>query len=310
MLQADRDPVLLKTLKSHGWNPRRYHISQAHKESFQWIWSDKYAEFDFGKWLCNEDPIFWISGKPGTGKSTLMRYLVDSERTMNLLSSKSDATFLIHYFFHELGESQEKSFGEFLHAIVHQLLIGLQDKNHAALSQLHELVRPHLRLILTSKAALPENLLMEILQSFLEECKETLRLCLFVDGLDECRGDHRMQLDFLTDLARSSVDKKLSIKLCLASRVEPEISLRLSKEPTLAIHHFMEQDISSYVSAKLGQAWGRIARQSNDAPAFSDKGLIDHLVCKAEGVFLWVTVVVSQLIVAIEEDADNSSMKV
>ena len=183
-----------------------------------------------------------------------MRYLVESERTMNLLSRKSSATILIHYFFHEMEESGEKSFGGLLHAIVHQLLIGLDDKSQAALSQLHQLVRLDLRLILTPKAALPEVLLMTILQRFLAECRETLRLCLLIDGLDECRGDHRMQLDFLTDWVRSSLNKKLSIKVCLASRVEPEISLRLSKEPTLIVHHFTERDISSYVSINLGQA--------------------------------------------------------
>lgn len=300
--------MLLQTLKIHGRNPRRYHISQTHQEGFQWIWGEKYAAFNFGKWLCSEDPIFWISGKPGAGKSTLMRFLVESERTMDLLSRKSSATILVHYFFHELGESAEKSFGGLLHAIVHQIIIGLDDKSQAALSQLRQLVRPDLRLILTSKAALPEALLMKILQRFLAECRETLRLCLFIDGLDECRGDHRMQLDFLTDWARSSLNKKLSIKLCLAGRVEPETSLRLSKEPTLAIHQFMERDISSYVSAKLGQAWSVMARQSDGTTANFDQSLIDYVVNKAEGVFVWVTIVVSQLVVAIEEDADNDHL--
>ena len=237
-----------------------------------------------------------------------MRYLVESERTMDLLSRKSGATILIHYLFHELGDSSEKTFGGLLHAILHQLLIGLDDKSQAALSQFHQLVRPNQRLIVTSKAALPERFLMTILQRFFAECTETLSLYLFIDGLDECHGDHRMQLDSLTDWVRSSLSKKLSIKLCLASRIEPEISLRLSKEPTLAIHRFMEGDISSYVSVKLGQAWTLMARQSDGATVSFDQSLIDEVVRKAGSVFVWVTIVVSQLVVAIEEEDDKEHL--
>lgn len=237
-----------------------------------------------------------------------MRYLVESERTVDLLSRNSGATILIHYFFHEMGEAAEKTFGGLLHAILHQILIGLDDKSQAAHSQLHQLIKPDLHLILTSKAALPEVFFMTILQRFLAECRETLVLCLFIDGLDECRGDHRMHLDFLTEWVRSSLDKKLSIKLCLASRVEPEISLRLSREPTLAIHWYMEKDISSYVSVKLGQAWSLMAQQSDGTAESFDQSLIDDVVRKAEGVFVWVTIVVSQLVVAIEEDVDNDQL--
>lgn len=238
-----------------------------------------------------------------------MRHLVESERTMDLLSRESSATILVHYFFHEIGVSAENTFGGLLHAILYQLLIGLDDKNQAALSQLHELVKPDLRLILTSKAALPDALLTRILQRFLEECKETLNLCLFIDGLDECRGDRRMQVEFLTGWARFSLNKKLSIKVCLASRAEPEISLRLSREPTLPVHCFMANDIRSYVSVRLEQAWSLMARQSDHTIASLDQSLIDDVVRKAEGVFVWVTIVVSQLVAAIEEDADNDHLQ-
>ena len=46
-----------------------------------------------------------------------------------------------------------------------------------------------------------------------------------------------------------------------------------------------------------------MARQPDGTKAEFDQGLIDNVVGKAEGVFIWVTVVVSQLVVAIEEEA-------
>ncbi|CAF9921624.1 hypothetical protein IMSHALPRED_005222 [Imshaugia aleurites] len=294
----------LQSLEPHAQNPRRYRVSQAHQESFQWIWDTEHPKLKFVSWLRSEEPIFWTSGKPGAGKSTLMRYLIESKQTMNLLSGNSDATIIVHDFFHELGEMQEKTFEGLLHAIVYQLLIGFQEKNQAALSQLYGLLKPHLRLATTSTYALPDEVLMTIPQKFVAECKETLGLYLFVDGFDECHGDHWGQLDFLTDWVQSSSDKNLSVKACIASRVEPEIELRLSNEPTLAIHQYTAKDISVYVSQKLGKAWVLMARQPHGTIANYDQYLVDLVVEKARGVFIWVTIVVSQLVVAIEEEAE------
>ncbi|KAF6221632.1 hypothetical protein HO133_001598 [Letharia lupina] len=306
--KAKEVSVLLQTLEPHGRNPRRYSISQAHQESFQWIWDTQNSRPGFSKWLRSEDPIFWISGKPGAGKSTLMRYLMESEQTMNLLSGQSDAMILVHYFFHELGESQEKSFGGLLHAVVYQLLIGLHKKNQATLFRLCELLKPHLCLNPTSKAALSDNVLMTILRKVVAECKETLGVCLFIDGFDECQGDHREQLDLLADWVRISSDKKLSVRACIASRVEMEIELRLSNEPTFAIHRFTEHDISTYVTAKLRRAWDLMAKQRDGTTAKYDQELVDRVIEKAEGVFVWVTLVVSQLVVAIEEEAESHDL--
>ena len=144
---------------------------------------------------------------------------------------------------------------------------------------------------------------MTILQKFVAECKETVRVTLFIDGFDECDGNNREQLDLLTAWVRSSSGKKLSVKACIASRIESQIELRLSNEPTFAIHQFTEHDISTYVTERLGKAWDLMARQPDGTKAEFDQGLIDKVVGKAEGVFIWVTVVVSQLVVAMEEEA-------
>ena len=292
----------IEALQPHCQNPRQYTISEAHQESFQWIWDTQNSKLKFVDWLRSETLIFWISGKPGAGKSTLMKYLLESERLVTHLS-RPDATIVVGYFFHELGEPQEKNFGGLLHTIIYQLLIGFQKRNQAAPSQLYKLLKPRLECNLASKAAFPDSLLMRILGNLVAECKETLMLCLFIDGIDECDGDHRMQLDFLTQWVRSSSDKKLSVKVCFGSRVEPEIALRLSNEPTIAIHHFSKNDISKYVTERLGQAWSLMALQPGGTTAKPDQHLIQKVVRKAEGVFIWVTIVVSQLIVAIEEDA-------
>ena len=223
---------------------------------------------------------------------------------MNLLSRNTDAKILVCYFFHELGEPQEKTFGGLLYVIVYQLLTNFHGKNPATLSLLSGLLKPHFRPTTTFRSTLPDDLLMTVLRNLVTDCRETITLSLFIDGFDECHGNHGEQLDFLTSLVRFSSDKRLSIRACIASRVETEIQFRLSNEPSFAIHKFTEIDISAYITSRLRQAWDLMARQPDGTTSFYDRFLVDKVAEKAEGVFVWVKIVVSQLALAIEEEAN------
>ena len=77
---------------------RQEQIVDAHRQTFEWIFrSPQGAETkdvpqwaNFAAWLENKDGsknIYWIYGKAGSGKSTLMSYLVDDERTRTALQA-------------------------------------------------------------------------------------------------------------------------------------------------------------------------------------------------------------------------------
>jgi ABC-type lipoprotein export system ATPase subunit len=56
---------------------------------------------NFVEWLKSDSPVYWVSGKPGSGKSTFMKYLSTEDHTRDLLSSWSGMSELItaSYFF-------------------------------------------------------------------------------------------------------------------------------------------------------------------------------------------------------------------
>lgn len=127
---------------------------------------------------------------------------------------------------------------------------------------------------------------------------------MFVDGIDECEGGHREQLDSLKTYIESSTKSKLSIRAYIASRDELDIRLRLPVYPSLAIHNFTKANISPYVNRKSKAAWQeRIVQRRNTTTRFN-QALIDQVVQKAEKVFLWVNLAVTQLIVGIEEEVE------
>ena len=257
-------------------------------------------------WLRSDNRIFWISGKPGSGKSTLMKYLTENERTKDLVSKTLIPTFLISYFFYELGDPQEKAFVSLLHTFVYRLLEESHGISKTASSMLIQTLEPYMTQIRQQPWA--QKVLQEALRHIVVEFPLEAGVVLFVDGFDECDGSHADQLGFLKDLVDSSKGSKLSIKICIASRADVDIRLRLSIHPNLAIHRFTNPDISSYVTKRLKAAWELMASQPDGTTATFDQELIDNVVRKAEGVFLWVNLVVTQLVMAIEAEAEGSDL--
>lgn len=69
----------LRQLHYHGIKDREYGIPEAHEETFKWVFNDSEDESadwsNLREWLESDEQIYWLSGKAGSGKSTLMRFL-------------------------------------------------------------------------------------------------------------------------------------------------------------------------------------------------------------------------------------------
>jgi ATPase subunit of ABC transporter with duplicated ATPase domains len=85
---------LLKTLCFEYIFERYEAVDESHKKTFDWIFqlpesSAQYSEgkrwADFPKWLQSGKGIYWINGKAGSGKSTLMKYIVRHQETKRYL---------------------------------------------------------------------------------------------------------------------------------------------------------------------------------------------------------------------------------
>jgi len=80
---------LLNTLNYSSMRSRHARIVEAHARTFDWIFvppdevpkDRKLPVVKFVRWLRQSDSIYWISGKAGSGKSTLMKYLSNHQNT-------------------------------------------------------------------------------------------------------------------------------------------------------------------------------------------------------------------------------------
>lgn len=111
---------------------RRDRISEAHKSTFRWVYGgireDGTRWDNFALWLEGrqaQDGVFWVSGKAGSGKSTLMHYLDDNGKTRDFLQKWSEGKILIvaSCFFWKGDTKIQKSLTGMLRSLLHQILM-------------------------------------------------------------------------------------------------------------------------------------------------------------------------------------------
>lgn len=118
------DDEILSSLRAPERDRRLEQINERIGDSFHWAYDD--ASVGLSKWLQKGTGIFWINGKPASGKSTLMKYLHQDPRTHELLRAGGLRTrarlTIASFFFHHRGTNMQKSFEGLLRSLVSQIL--------------------------------------------------------------------------------------------------------------------------------------------------------------------------------------------
>ncbi|KAK5081527.1 hypothetical protein LTR05_007658 [Lithohypha guttulata] len=110
---------LRKILYYENMNQRRANLESKTTAPMDWIWAT-----EFGCWLRSEQTLFWISGKPGSGKSTLTKFLASSSETLRLLEMNTTKKWLVldFYFDFRSGSSTANSSLGLLRTLLFQLV--------------------------------------------------------------------------------------------------------------------------------------------------------------------------------------------
>lgn len=79
---------------------------------------------DFARWLKSGQGVYWINGKAGSGKSTLMRHICEHSLRLELLREWSSNRRLLTptFFFWNAGSRKQKSMDGLLRSLVYQML--------------------------------------------------------------------------------------------------------------------------------------------------------------------------------------------
>ena len=285
----------VKSLDIAEARERIRNVGPAHKDTYNWLFD---SQVRFRSWLIGKDtkPIFWIYGKPGSGKSTLMKFAMTRQRTQRYLQRYDGNPWkLAGYFFHDRGTDVQKSIEGFLSEVLYQILDRDKEYFYFAYS-VYAKVKELRQAGSENEAVAPgwtQSQLQEAILSIASKTTLHLNLCLFIDALDEHDGNHRELISTLIALTEFKENPMFKIRLCVAGRPENIFKDAFRDYPSFAIHHYTETDIRLY-------AEDRIRRENNST--MTDEGkrglqsLGTELVVKARGVFLWVRLVVDEII--------------
>jgi hypothetical protein len=271
---------------------REEQIVESHSETFHWVFDDKATPFK--RWLSNSSTdadVFWIGGKAGSGKSTLMKFLADHPKTHEILQEWAGTRqlILIKHFFWSSGPSMQQSQLGLMQNLLYQILQQCPKLAPFASPQRWDAISSDMAV----KAWNRKELTLAI-QNIMKQNSLEVNFCFFVDGLDEYTdedaGDHHRLIQDLDTLTQSA-----QVKLCVSSRPWNVFEDRYNTQqtPKIIIQNHTQLDIYNYARETLAND-ERFCRLVNVEPQAYD--LISAIRDRADGVFLWVFLVVRSLL--------------
>lgn len=274
-------------LRSLQFDNTRYDkISKEHEGSFDWIWSHN----EYKSWSeSGTSRLLYIQGKPGSGKSTLMRYF---NRNLLLKEPAAQQAVVARFFYSFRDGELQRSHHNMLLSIVYEILH--QDESffyHYCQTE----YRAHQRNEVLSEWNYDS--LKRILRS-LQYYRTSKPYYLTIDAVDESEEkDRRETLGLLFELCSSM--KHSVVKIIMASRPVAQVEARRSQ-----FHNFIKLedetrlDIYNYAQSQLR------GLNSTDLLAQATAYMLQN----AQGVFLWVKLISEQLIEAHEEGCSEEEV--
>ncbi|KAH6842443.1 hypothetical protein B0I37DRAFT_447917 [Chaetomium sp. MPI-CAGE-AT-0009] len=300
-----RDPKyadgLLSSLHFEALDSRLQAIPKAYTNTFDWVLEEpRQSEGDdpqplwssFPDWLKEDcENIYWITGKPGSGKSTLMKHLVVQPATLSHLEEWAGDNRVLTAMFcsWDAGNDLQKSQTGFLRTLLYQIV-----KQAPEIAPRLFPGRWAMQKIFGSASLehLPPWSWEELFES--AGALTTLpgrdfNLAIFVDGLDEFTGDHTRVIDLVRKF-----HSQPGIKVCVSSRPWNDFRDAFVSCPQLKMEILTEGDLRTFVQ---GVSHANVAfMELKEAYPAEAESLLANVVERACGVFLWVSLVMKMLL--------------
>ena len=272
---------MLNLLRFDQIDARLMSLKTAQAKTCRWLLQNsQYKDWLDAEELRNHNGFFWIKGKPGTGKSIMMKFLfLEAKKTMK-------GSVVISFFFNARGGDLEKS----TMGLYRSLLLQLLEKMPDIMSFLDHYGTHGLEAI--KKTGWEPEMLKEIFTLVVDQLQDRRVFC-YVDALDECpEDDVRDMISLFEEIGAR--EKSGEFRVCFSSRHYPEITIKTGLQLVLEREQDHGDDISLYIESQL--------KIENSQQAEDIK---DEILRKSSGIFLWVALVIPIL----NKEHDRGRMK-
>ncbi|KAI0601118.1 hypothetical protein F4775DRAFT_607246 [Biscogniauxia sp. FL1348] len=275
---------LIRSLEVPGLDGRIKLVEERFGHSFDWI-------FDEGvyltRWLEKKGTdMFWIHGKPGSGKSTLMKFIFQSKNVQEVLHKLASESLRVSagFFFHDRGTALQKS----LEGLLRSVLLQILERSGDLATLVIDDFRKRYQLSGSGKYLWTISELERYIRLILQQDQIKLELYLFFDALDEFDGTPQFISGFLKDMVEIAKKSSNVLKILFSSRPWEAFRNQFHAIQSLQLQDYTKDDIQQFCIGHIS---------SNDVEvAVKLRPLIPTITGNAEGVFLWVKLVVNELI--------------
>lgn len=265
-------------------------------DTFQWIFDD-FDQNRFPAWLQEGSGVFWICGKAGSGKSSLMdliaRNIEDGGLFFDLLKqwAGTETPGLLTFWFYRPSPNELiKSTSGLWRSLCFQILNQEPNLSKKIRENSDGKVPEKLKTSLIASGSCVQSWSDSQLKSWLEylltHCDS--KYCLLIDGLDEV-GESA--LEAVKEVSRMSSH----VKICCSSRPESSFHDALQESPSLLLEERNATDIASYCNRRL------------EGTRAADH--CDSIASRAQGVFLWAHLVTEVLREAAKRGDDENELE-
>lgn len=273
----------LETLAFAQMEERRETITKSYSKTCEWLFQkQEYLDWRDTAKMSEHFGFFWIKSKPGAGKSTLMKFFKSAKEQL-----PNDN--VISFFFNARGEALEKPLEGLYRSLIHQLMTKIPRLQH------------HLG-VAGNSTSHHQTWSLESLKSVFAEAVMHLeqdRLTCLIDALDECpEVEIREMIEFFEELGESAAKKRIELRVCFSSRYYPHVTMNKCQDMLLDRQAGHEEDITKYVKSKLKTRKGKTGEELRQA-----------VQAKAQGVFVWVVLVVRIPNKESDRGSNNASLR-
>lgn len=299
---------ILRALEFEGMKARRQQVESSVGNTFKWIITKdaipkghRDLKVSFNKWLSDGTGVYHVTGKPGSGKSTLMKLIDQTAATQKQLESWASRTgerLIVARFYtwkaasaHRLQNQEEG----LTRTLLHQILTAAPELTPVIFAN-HSCWAPHeyrLINILSQSQGISKKIHFEP-KEVLAALEATLRIqgyrfFLLIDGMDEFEKAHSHHA-IAKRVLRWSSSNLNRVKICVSSREDNAFMDRFSSDQRLRLHDVTRNDVHELVTTRLLEHDYFAEASTKDRQI-----LVDEIVNRAEGVFLWVVLTIQEL---------------
>ena len=258
---------------------RQYDIVTASETTVEWLMKDS----NYIRWRDSHSGLLWIRGKPGSGKSTLMKFVLSRED----ITEEGGKSVVAAFFFNARGmQLQHTPLGLF-RVLLFQLMTQVTrlqakfleycERKSIAQGGRKEKLEWH------------ENELRDMVSAYIQQALRWTDVKIFVDALDECGGSSAIDLASYFKQLISNCSSKGRIHVCISCRHYPIINTLVDLKVTVEEKNTLA--ITDYVEGSLNLSMSAVARELDDM-----RKIEREILERASGVFQWVAFVLRMVI--------------